>query len=175
MSSVLPEMRENVKTFECRPVRTFDELIREAQFADLIERNRRKYGDLKMTVGIAAATANGFLSTYRNTAAPAVATPFIQLHTGDPGAAGTANVSVGTTTRNAITWNAPASGSMTLATLGAWTNGGTSETLTHVSLWTASTAGTFLQSFALTASQAWVSTNTFTISTFTVSFSPIAA
>jgi hypothetical protein len=164
-----------VKTFECPRVRSFDELIRHAQVADLIERNRRKYGDTVMTVGIAAAQANSYLNTYRNTASAAITTVYAQLHTGDPGAAGTANVSVGSTTRNAITWNAPASGSMTLATLGSWTNGGTSETLTHVSLWTASTAGTFLQSFALTASQAWVSTNTFTISTFTVSFSPIAA
>lgn len=164
-----------MKTLDLPPVRSFEELIREAALVDLFDKNRRKYGELEMTVGIAATQANAFLNVYRNTAATAVATPFIQLHTADPGAAGTTAVSAGSTTRNAITWNAPSGGSMTLATLGSWTNGGTSETLTHVSLWTASTAGTFLQSFALTASQAWVSTNTFTISTFTVSFSPIAA
>lgn len=128
-----------------------------------------------MTVGITATQAASLLNVYRNTASPAIATPFIQLHTADPGAAGTTSVSVGSTTRNAITWNAPAAGSMTLATLGAWTNGGTSETITHVSLWSASTVGTFYQSFALSSSQAWVSTNTLTITTFTVSFTPIAA
>lgn len=128
-----------------------------------------------MVVGIAASAANNELERYRGTANAGLATPFIQLHTGDPGAAGTANVSVGSTTRNAITWNAASAGSMTLATLSAWTNGGTSETISHVSLWTASTAGTFVQSFALTASQAWVSTNTLTISTFTLTRSPIAA
>jgi hypothetical protein len=128
-----------------------------------------------MTVGIAATQANAYLNVYRNTAASAVATPFIQLHTGDPGAAGTTSVSVGSTTRNAITWNAASAGSMTLNTLSSWTNGGTSETISHVSLWTASSAGTFLQSFALSVAQAWVSTNTLTLSTFTVSFTPIAA
>lgn len=128
-----------------------------------------------MTAGLASAQANAFLNVYRNTAASAVATPFIQLHTADPGAAGTTGVSVGSTTRNAIVWNAASGGSMTLSTLSAWTNGGTSETISHVSLWTASTAGTFLQSFALTASQAWASTNTLTITTFTLNFTPIAA
>jgi len=128
-----------------------------------------------MTVGLAAAHANGILSVYRGTALTAVTTPFIQLHTGDPGAAGTTSVSAGSTTRNAITWNAPSGGSMTLNTLAAWTNGGTSETISHCSLWDASTAGNFKQSFALTASQAWVSTNTLTLTTFTLSYTPIAA
>jgi hypothetical protein len=82
---------------------------------------------------------------------------------------------VGSTTRNAVTWNAASGGSMTLNTLAAWTNGGTSETLTHVSIFGAASAGTFYWSFALSSSQAWVSTNTFTITTFTVSFTPIAA
>lgn len=128
-----------------------------------------------MAVGLAASAANSILNVYRNTAYSAVATPFVQLHTADPGAAGTTSVSVGSTTRNAVTWNAAAAGSMTLLTLSAWTNGGTSETITHVSLWTASSAGTFLQSFVLGASQAWVSTNTFTLTTFTLNYTPIAA
>jgi hypothetical protein len=128
-----------------------------------------------MTVGLKDTQANAFLNVYRNVAAAAVATPFIQLHTADPGAAGTTAISVGSTTRNAIVWNAASGGSMTLSTLSAWTNGGTSETISHVSLWTAAAAGTFLQSFALTASQAWVSTNTLTITTFTLNFTPIAA
>lgn len=128
-----------------------------------------------MTAGFAAATANAFLNTLRNTAAAAVATPFVQLHTADPGAAGTTAVSVGSATRNAVAWNAASAGSMTLSTLSAWTNGGTSETITHISIWTASSAGTFLESWALTASQAWVSTNTLTITALTLSFTPIAA
>jgi hypothetical protein len=128
-----------------------------------------------MVVGLASGAANSILNVYRNTAYAAVATPFVQLHTADPGAAGTTAVSVGSTTRNAITWNAPSAGSMTLLSLSAWTNGGTSETISHVSFWTASSAGTFLQSAALTVAQAWVSTNTLTLTTVTLSYTPIAA
>lgn len=128
-----------------------------------------------MTLGISTARATSILETLRGTTYTGIATPFVQLHTADPGAAGTTGVSVGSTTRNAIVWAAYSGGGIALSSLGAWTNGGTSETITHVSLWTASSAGTFLQSFALTASQAWVSTNTLTLTTFTVSVTPIAA
>lgn len=128
-----------------------------------------------MTLGVAVARGNSFLSTYRNTAYAAITTVYVQLHTADPGAAGTTSISVGSTTRNIITWNAPAAGSMTLATLGAWTNGSATETITHISLWDASTAGNFLQSGALSVGQAWVSTNTLTLTTLTASITPIAA
>lgn len=129
-----------------------------------------------MTAGLSAVNfANATLNVLRNTAFSAIATPFIQLHTADPGASGTTAVSVGSATRNAVVWNAASGGSMTLSTLSAWTNGGTSETLTHISIWSASSAGTFYWSGALTASQAWVSTNTFTLTTLTLSFTPIAA
>lgn len=126
-----------------------------------------------MTVGITAARANAYLDTYRNSAASAIATPFVQLHTGDPGAAGTTAVA-NASTRNAISWNAASGGSMTLLSLSNFT-GTASETITHVSLWTASTAGTFLQSFTLTASQAIILNSILSFSTFTVSFSPLAA
>ena len=129
-----------------------------------------------MTVGIATTRANDLLNTLRNvTTNVAIATPFVQLHTGDPGAAGTTAISVGSTTRNAIAWNVPASGLMTLLSLAAWTNGGTSESITHVSLWTLATGGTFIQAFVLTVPQPWVSTNTLTLPTFTPSYVPLAA
>jgi Tfp pilus assembly protein FimT len=128
-----------------------------------------------MTRGLAASAANSILNVYRNTAYAAVATPFIQLHTADPGAAGTTAVSGGSNVRNAIVWSASSGGSMALSTLSAWTNGGVSETVTDTSIWTASTVGTFLQSCPLSVSQAWVSTNTLTITTFTLSYTPIAA
>jgi hypothetical protein len=128
-----------------------------------------------MTLGIAVARGNSFLNTYRNVAYAAIAATYIQLHTGDPGAAGTANIAVGSTTRNLATWNAAAAGSMAFNTLSAWTNGGTSETITHISIWDASTSGNFLQSGALSVGQAWVSTNTLTLTTLVASITPIAA
>lgn len=125
-----------------------------------------------MTVGIASAQATDVLNLYRNTAGTA-RTPFVQLHTADPGVAGTTAVA-NSSTRNAITWNAPSGGSMTLLALSNFT-GTATETITHVSLWTASTAGTFLQSFALTASQAIILASQLSFSSFTVAFTPIAA
>jgi len=44
-----------------------------------------------------------------------------------------------------------------------------------MSWWDAVTAGNFLLSFALTASQAWVSTNTLTLTSLTTTITPIAA
>lgn len=125
-----------------------------------------------MTVGIAVAQATDVLNLYRGTAGTA-RTPFVQLHTADPGAAGTTAIAA-VTTRNAITWNAPSAGSMTLLALSDFT-GVSAETITHVSLWTASTAGTFLQSFALTASQAIILGSILHFNSFTVALTPVAA
>lgn len=132
-----------------------------------------------MTAGLAPGLVSGWLNTLRSagSAYSAVAGTFVQLHTGDPGAAGTSAISVGSTTRNSFTFAASSSGSA-LALSGApsaWTNGGTSETLTHISVWTASSAGTFLFSVALTASKAWASADTYTQVTLGVSLTPQSA
>lgn len=135
-----------------------------------------------MTAGLAPSLVSGWLNTQRTTgnggaAYSAVAGTFVQLHTGDPGAAGTANISVGSTTRNSGVLSSSSSGSaLSLGTPpSAWTNGGTSETLTHISVWTASTAGTFLYSIVLTASKAWASADQFTLATLGVSLAVQAA
>ncbi|WP_069883529.1 phage tail fiber protein [Streptomyces luteocolor] len=129
-----------------------------------------------MTAGLAPGLVSGWLNTLRSagSAYSAVAGTFAQLHTGDPGAAGTANVSVGSTTRNSFTFAASSSGSALAlsAAPSAWTNGGTSETLTHISVWTASTSGTFLFSVALTASRAWATSDSFTLATLTAALTP---
>ncbi|KIZ16845.1 phage tail fiber protein [Streptomyces natalensis] len=135
-----------------------------------------------MTAGLAPGLVSGWLNTLRTTgnggaAYSAVAGAFVQLHTGDPGAAGTANISVGSTTRNSFVFSSSSSGSsLSLSTApSAWTNGGTSETLTHISVWTASSAGTFLFSVALTASKAWASADTFTLASLGASVAPQSA
>jgi len=124
-----------------------------------------------MTTGVTAAVANGWLDgTF------ATATCFVKLHTADPGSAGTTGAAAGDTNRKQATMAAASGGSKAMTSMsGTWTNGGTSETLSHISLWTASTAGTFQGSGALSASQAWVSTNTFTLTTLTIAITPIAA
>lgn len=132
-----------------------------------------------MAVGVSAVnTANAWLNCIRNGGATrtVVAGTWVQLHTADPGSAGTTAVSVGDATRKTVSQSAASGGSMAISgTAGPWTNGGTSETLTHISVWDASSAGNFLYSASLTASQAWASTNTFTLNTLTVAITPLAA
>lgn len=130
-----------------------------------------------MTVGISSANlATPWLNVIRGTTATGLAANYAKLHTADPGSAGATAAAVGSATRVVLTLAAPAGNAIALTgTNPVWTNGGTSETLTHISLWDAITTGNFILSAALTASQAWVSTNTFTLTGLTVSLTPIAA
>jgi hypothetical protein len=124
-----------------------------------------------MATGLSASVVNGWLDgTF------ATATCYVKLHTADPGAAGATAAAAGDTSRKQATMAAASGGSKAAsASVGPWTNGGTSETLSHISLWSASTAGTFNGSAALSASQAWASTNTFTLTSLTIAVTPIAA
>lgn len=75
---------------------------------------------------------------------------WVQLHTGDPGLSGTANVA-GETNRKQGTFGTPASaGAIANSVAIEWTNVSASESYTYVSLWSASTAGTFLGHDAIT-------------------------
>lgn len=129
-----------------------------------------------MTVGVSTTNvANKWLDAIRGTSF-SVAAVYVKLHTGDPGASGASNAAAGSTTRPAITWAAASSGAIAMnGTAPSWTNGGTSETISHISFWDANTAGNFLGSAALSASQAWASGNTFTLTSQGWSISPLAA
>jgi hypothetical protein len=124
-----------------------------------------------VTVGFASAIVNGWLDgTF------ATATCFVKLHIGDPGAAGATSPAAGSTTRVQATMAAASAGSKAMTSMAStWTNGGTTETLTHISLWTAATVGTFNASGALGSSQPWASTNTFALTGLTIAITPIAA
>lgn len=133
-----------------------------------------------MTAGLSATnTANAWLNVLRGTSAATftgVTTLFVQLHTGDPGASGTANVS-STTTRQALNYAAASSGSQSITGTTQWTSwaGTNGEVVTHISIWSASSAGTFYYSVALTASKTVNTGDTLTLSTMTVALTPIAA
>lgn len=133
-----------------------------------------------MTVGLSATnTANAWLNVLRGTSAATftgVTTIFVQLHTGDPGASGTANVS-STTTRQAANFNAASAGSQSLSNTPSWTNwaGTNGEVVTHISVWGASSAGTFYYSAALSASKTLNTGDTLNLTTLTVALTPIAA
>lgn len=126
-----------------------------------------------MAEGLSTTLVSNWLNTIRAAGAAfgPVAAQYAQLHTANPGAAGTTAISAGSATRVIFTHAASSSGSA-LALTGtnpAWTNGGTSETITDISVWTAITGGTFLFSVALTASKAWASADTMTLNSLGVS------
>ena len=99
---------------------------------------------------------------------------FVKLHTADPGSAAT-NAPSGVTTRPAATYAASSSGAIALtSTLPSWSMTGT-ETITHISVWDASTAGNFLWSAALSSSKSVVNGDTLTLNTLGVSLTPLAA
>lgn len=123
-----------------------------------------------MADGLSATVANAALSTIIGTDANNV-----QLHTGAPGAAGTANVS-SVTTRPAVTWGSPSAGSVAASNQPAWTNwAGTSpETDTDLSFWSASTSGTFGFSCQLSSSVVMNTGDSLTLTAITVSI-PVAS
>jgi hypothetical protein len=76
---------------------------------------------------------------------------YVQLHTGDPGSAGTSNVS-SVTTRKSLTWGTAASGAVAISNIPTWSNwaGTNGEVVTDISLWDALTGGNFWDSIELT-------------------------
>lgn len=126
-----------------------------------------------MTVGQSSTHAHAILNVLRATNYTAPASVWLKAHTGDPGSAGTSNASA-ETTRKQVTFGAPSSGSSVASAVSwaSWTAG--SETISHVSLWDASTAGNFLQSGALAVSKAVTNGDTLNV-TVTATQGPLAA
>lgn len=131
-----------------------------------------------MAVGLSAVNlANAWLNTIRNTSATTFTAPtdiFIQCHTADPGASGTTAVSTGIATRTVADWNAASGGSMALTATVSFAATG-SDTITHISAHSASTAGTFYWSAVLAASKAVTNGDTLNLTACTISLTPIAA
>ena len=131
-----------------------------------------------MAVGLATvAYANKVLDhMHRAVASTAPAGNFVRLHTGDPGAAGTANGSANTT-RVAVTFAAASAGAIaqtgTAPSWATWAAG--TETITHISVWDASTGGTFLYSIQLTQSKQMTNGDTLNLTNTSVSLAPLAA
>lgn len=126
-----------------------------------------------MATGISVALANTVLNFLRGVTPTPPAGLFVKLHTGDPGAAGTANSSVVTTRREA-TMNAASGGSMTLSAMsGSWAMTAT-ETITHISVWDAASGGAFQFSAVLNTPRSVVNGDTLTMTTLVVGNSPIA-
>jgi hypothetical protein len=77
--------------------------------------------------------------------------PWVQLHVGAPGAAGTSNGATETTRKQITSFATAASGSQASAAAISWTSIAGSQDATHFTAWSASTAGTFGYSGTVTA------------------------
>ncbi len=81
------------------------------------------------------------------------------LHTASPGSTGASEVTGGSYARKAVSWTPGASDGQNVGTATFDVPAGT--TVTHVGLWSAVTAGTFLDGFAVT-SQNFATAGTYT-------------
>jgi hypothetical protein len=107
-----------------------------------------------MTVGLASGVANSILDALVNSNAwSEPAGFFVKLHTGDPGSAGASNAAT-ETDRVAVTGTSPSGGACSNSNDLDWLAVAATETYTHVSFWSASSAGTFLGSDQLAAPKA---------------------
>ena len=131
-----------------------------------------------MATGLAAAIAQSMLNALcRNIAWTQPAGFFLKLHTADPGAAG-ATAAFGDATRQSVTFSAAASdGTITNSADVNWTNVSAAGTVTHVSFWSAVSAGVFLGSDDLATPRTLAIGDNFTILTGDVdlSLAPVAA
>lgn len=131
-----------------------------------------------MAVGLSAVNfANKVLDhMLRATASTAPAGNFVKLHTADPGSAG-ATAASSVITRPAATFAAASAGSCSLSNTPSWASwaGTNGEVVSHISVWDANTAGTFLYSAALTASKTMNTGDTLNLTTLTFALTPIAA
>lgn len=119
-----------------------------------------------MATGIAAATANGWIDGLTGL--------YCKLHTGDPGAAGAANASA-EATRKSFAKGTASGGSATQTGSASWTWATGTETISHVSYWTAVTGGTFVGSFALASAKPMTNGDTLNLSGCTIAVTGLAA
>lgn len=99
-----------------------------------------------MAEGFSTAAANAALDDL------VASYPFVQLHTGAPGSAGTSNVA-GNATRKQVTWGAASNGTVSNSAAVEWSTAevDTSEDYTHFTLWSAAVGGNFGASGTITA------------------------
>lgn len=88
-----------------------------------------------MATGLIAGAADDLLDELASTYT------YVQLHVGDPGAAGTNNPA-NEDTRAAVSWAAASGGTLASGADVTWSSVAGSETYSHFSVWSAATSGT---------------------------------
>jgi len=109
---------------------------------------------------------NALLDAVGGTSFAAAAT-YLQLHTADPGEDGTSSVAT-ENTRQSVSFGSASGGSMVSSATVSWTSVAATETVTHWSLWDASTAGNCLWYGALDSSASLQAGDTFQITSLTL-------
>jgi hypothetical protein len=120
-----------------------------------------------LSVAVADAALSAIVGTGTNQSNDA---NYVQLHTGDPGSAGTSNVST-TTTRQAVTWGIPSGGSVSASNEPVWSSwaGTNGEIDTDLSFWSAASGGTFGLSMQLASSVTMDTGDSLTVTSITIS------
>lgn len=114
-----------------------------------------------MATGLSSYLANKFLDAVGNATAYSAANVYVKLHTGDPGANGTANAAT-ETTRKEVTFAAASGGAIASDAAVTWTNIAGSEDATYFTAWDNASAGNFLFSGTITGN-AYTAGDTYTI------------
>jgi hypothetical protein len=115
-----------------------------------------------MAHGIGAYLGNAWMNALGNATAFSVAVPYVKLHTGDPGAAGTSNPAV-ETTRKSVSFGVSTTGALASDADISWTNIAGSEDANHFTCWDALSGGNFLFSGTIQANP-YTAGDTYTIS-----------
>jgi hypothetical protein len=120
--------------------------------------------------GLSSYAATAILNALGNNTSLAIATPYVQLHVGAPGSAGTANVA-SETTRKLVSFAVASSGSIASDADVSWASITGSQDATHFTVWDLSSGGNFLWSGTITANGYTAGdTYTFPSGAFTASF-----
>lgn len=122
-----------------------------------------------MAQGLSNYLCNAILNAVGNNTSFSVAVPYVKLHVGDPGAAGTANPAT-ETTRKSISFAVASAGAIASDADISWTNISGSQDATHFTVWDDVSAGNFLFSGSVTAG-AYTAGDTYTITSGNLSAS----
>ncbi len=114
-----------------------------------------------MATGLSSYLANKVLDAVANATSYSAANVYVKLHTGEPGANGTANAAT-ETTRQEATFSSASAGAIASDADITWTNIAGSQDATNFSAWDNLTAGNFLFSGTITGN-AYVAGDTYTI------------
>lgn len=122
-----------------------------------------------MATGLSPFVANGWLDALGNSTPFSVGAVWVQLHVGDPGAAGTANPAT-ETARRQVSFAAASGASLVSDADVSWVNISGGQDAEFFSAWSAATTGNFLFSGTI-VSDAYTAGDTFTIPSGSLSVS----